>query len=431
MNVGHDSCNGDEACQCDNPKGHRKVYQVGDGECNRKGDDFIGAPTCCHELVWDCDCEETSSGGLIVGDKNCANINRGFTGGTLGCIPETCQFDTSECTAGPVAPVCGDGIVQDGEECDGPNLSSKTCASMGFTGGTLQCSTCRLDKSQCTGPGPGTQCTGFSCICFSEHSDVMVEGKGMTRMDALKIGDSVQTADGTFSKVYSFGHKASSQRTQYLQVYAASMDRDRPLEISAAHLIYTQDASKEWRLIPAGDLRKGDTLLTADGSPSAVLWIHEVERTGAYAPLTVSGNLLVNGVLASSYVSRNWLKGRVSGLTLHKFQHGAMLPVRFFCSLVGCQAESYSDWTGYSEWVQFWYKIEQWMLTLPLAWRTGFLLLLLSPAAFITLLGTISIQSMSSLVTQAVAVMLGYYFWNGHSLKNKVSGNRIAEIGGK
>ena len=148
------------------------------------------------------------------------------------------------------------------------------------------------------------------------------------RMDTLQIGDSVLTADGSFSKVYGFGHKASSLQTKYLQVFAANMDKDHPLEISPEHLIYTQDRSeKAWKLIPAGDLREGDSLLPANGRPSAVLWIREVERKGVYAPLTVSGNLLVNGALASCYVSRSWLKDHVSGQALHQFQHGAMLPV--------------------------------------------------------------------------------------------------------
>ena len=40
--VGKNSCNGTNACRCPNPKGHTTVYQIGDGECNRKGDDFAG-----------------------------------------------------------------------------------------------------------------------------------------------------------------------------------------------------------------------------------------------------------------------------------------------------------------------------------------------------------------------------------------------------
>ena len=152
VNVGNDSCNGNDACHCENPKGHRHVYDVGHGECNRKGADNTGGPTCCFGLVYPLDCvEETPSGALKVGNNTCVSINRGFTGGTLGCIPETAQFDTSECTK---EPGCGDGIVQGGEECDGGNLSSKTCATQGFTGGgTLKCnSACQFDTSECKGP---------------------------------------------------------------------------------------------------------------------------------------------------------------------------------------------------------------------------------------------------------------------------------------
>ena len=251
----------------------------------------------------------------------------------------------------------------------------------------------------------------------------MVDGKGVMRMDALKIGDLVQIADGTFSKVYSFGHKTSTQRTKYLQIFSSNMDKDHPLEISPEHLIYTHDASKKaWKLVQAGDLSEGDSLLSGNGHPSTILWIREVERKGAYAPLTVSGNLMVNGVLASSYVSRNWLKDHVSGLTLHNFQHGAILPVRFICSLMSCKEENYHESTGFSAWVQFWYEIEQWLLTLPLAWRACFMSLLLVPAALITLLGAVSIHPMYSLVTHAAAAIIGFFIWKRQTLKTTLPG---------
>ena len=251
-------------------------------------------------------------------------------------------------------------------------------------------------------------------------------------MDALKIGDSVQIADGTFSKVYSFGHKASTQRTKYLQVFSASMDKGRPLEISPEHLIYTHDASKNtWKLVPAGDLNAGDSLLSANNRPSTILWIREVERNGAYAPLTMSGNLLVNGVLASSYVSRNWLKDHVSGHTLHKFQHGGMLPVRLFCTITSCHDESYNESTGFSAWVQFWYEIEQRMLTLPMAWQACLWTLLLVPAAWIAFWGNILVQPIAFLVTNTVAVMIGYFLWKRQTLQEAVSCKRSAEISGK
>ena len=241
-------------------------------------------------------------------------------------------------------------------------------------------------------------------------------------MDALQIGDAVQISDGTFSMVYGFGHRASSLKTptKYLQVFASNMDAGDPLEISPEHLIYVQSGTTTLqtapKLVAAGDLKVGDRLWTVHGSPSPILWIRHVFRQGVYAPLTVSGNLLVNGVLASSYVSRDWLKDHVSGDTLHQFQHGALLPVRLVCSsgVMNCgHWERYNNVTGYATWVQFWFDIEQWMLRLPLVWRASFLTLLLVPAALITLAGKVLLMPLHAWVVQGVIAVVGYLIWKG------------------
>jgi len=58
----------------------------------------------------------------------------------------------------PPGPNCGDGTVNADEQCDGPNLSGKTCATMTMgvsPNGTLVCrANCTLDVSGCTGNGP-------------------------------------------------------------------------------------------------------------------------------------------------------------------------------------------------------------------------------------------------------------------------------------
>jgi len=126
-------------------------------------------------------------------------------------------------------------------------------------------------------------------------------------MDQLQIGDEVLTADGSYSKVYSFGHFSPKTKTSFLQIRTDSMDY--PLEISLEHLIYVQDkATKTTRLVSAGELKVGDNLVSELGLSSEILSIHSVQREGAYSPLTASGQLAVKGVLASSYVSRVWLK---------------------------------------------------------------------------------------------------------------------------
>jgi hypothetical protein len=51
---------------------------------------------------------------------------------------------------------CGDGIIQSGEQCDGSNLNGGSCTSLGFSGGTLSCSSsCSYNTSSCTSGSSG------------------------------------------------------------------------------------------------------------------------------------------------------------------------------------------------------------------------------------------------------------------------------------
>lgn len=53
-------------------------------------------------------------------------------------------------------PVCGNGIVEDGEACDGDDPGSTTCRSLGHDSGTVLCrDDCTADDSQCTDCGDG------------------------------------------------------------------------------------------------------------------------------------------------------------------------------------------------------------------------------------------------------------------------------------
>jgi len=45
---------------------------------------------------------------------------------------------------------CGDGLIDDGEECDSNNMNDLSCASLGFASGTMLCtSSCAVDFSNC------------------------------------------------------------------------------------------------------------------------------------------------------------------------------------------------------------------------------------------------------------------------------------------
>jgi len=57
------------------------------------------------------------------------------------------ESDLATCQA---EPVCGDGTIKDGEDCDKDALGTATCQDRGYAGGELACSTgCTYDESGC------------------------------------------------------------------------------------------------------------------------------------------------------------------------------------------------------------------------------------------------------------------------------------------
>lgn len=63
---------------------------------------------------------------------------------------ETAAAEEPTAPAVPTGPVCGDNVIEGNEECETIDDITDTCESRGFTGGTLRCTNCRIDESQCT-----------------------------------------------------------------------------------------------------------------------------------------------------------------------------------------------------------------------------------------------------------------------------------------
>ncbi len=96
--------------------------------------------------------------GTLLGGATCASL--GFAKGKLSCFQ--CHYDTSKCTT------CGNDAINGKEECDGSDLGGRSCDSLGYTGGALGCTdVCTLDLSGCDpaffvpgGGPPKTDCLG-------------------------------------------------------------------------------------------------------------------------------------------------------------------------------------------------------------------------------------------------------------------------------
>jgi hypothetical protein len=84
--------------------------------------------------------------GANLGGKSCAS--EAFASGNLRCT-SACRLDTAGCIATEAR--CGDGRVDEDEQCDGAQLDGATCATVAPATGTLVCgSNCRFDTTGCT-----------------------------------------------------------------------------------------------------------------------------------------------------------------------------------------------------------------------------------------------------------------------------------------
>jgi PGF-pre-PGF domain-containing protein len=84
--------------------------------------------------------------------------------------------------------VCGNGIIETGEDCDGTQLNGQTCTGLGYTGGTLACSaSCKLDKSGCISELPVTADQALTAIngATATVSAARGQGKDVTQASAL------------------------------------------------------------------------------------------------------------------------------------------------------------------------------------------------------------------------------------------------------
>ncbi|MEZ4382416.1 MAG: hypothetical protein R3A79_13780 [Nannocystaceae bacterium] len=71
---------------------------------------------------------------------------------------------TTAVTSTTDAGACGDGVLDDGEACDGDELGGQTCADLDFDGGALGCAPdCAFDTSACTTCGDGQVDAGEEC----------------------------------------------------------------------------------------------------------------------------------------------------------------------------------------------------------------------------------------------------------------------------
>lgn len=154
-------------------------------------------------------------------------------------------------------------------------------------------------------------------VCFPSTARVHMAGGHTIAMADLESGhDVMHNEDGAHSAVFLFTHRNAQRSSRFLRLttscgHAVTMTRN--------HYVYAGD-----KLMAAGAVRVGDELRTISGR-CAVTDIEDVEGTGLYAPHSMHGDLVVDGIVVSGY----------SRAVAPRVAHALLVPVRWAARWMG------------------------------------------------------------------------------------------------
>lgn len=134
--------------------------------------------------------------------------------------------------------------------------------------------------------------------CFPAFATVELGSGLVIPISALKVGDTVKTGVDSASEVILFTHREADSRNEFLQLTAAT---GHVITLSSGHYVHV---GSHGRLMPARGVEVGDTLLLgSSGAWSQITKKTRVRAQGLYNPQTIDGNVVVNGVVASTYTT--------------------------------------------------------------------------------------------------------------------------------
>ena len=198
-------------------------------------------------------------------------------------------------------------------------------------------------------------------------------------MKKLQVGDHVLTSssneDGSYEVVYAFGHKDANKVVDFISLYTNDQTA-APLQITAEHMLFLlPEETKRPKAVPASSIKVGDVLWHQDGtSTTTVTKIRTVQGTGVYSPLTPSGTIIVNGIVASTYNSLQGYAEKEGGYFATIYSNQALIhlvnaPFRLLClgiSSTLCQSQNFADDLPY--YISWGNQLSRWTL------RQGFAL---------------------------------------------------------
>lgn len=176
------------------------------------------------------------------------------------------------------------------------STTTETCASLATMVKCLEEKGC-MSQAMCDSyeANEGKDCTDMSCTasgCFPATATVELEGGKITNMDTLKLGDKVRVGPNEFSEVYFFSTQMQDVTAKFVQIHTDHGD----LRLTPGHYLYVNGV-----LLQASAVKSGDVVNLGNGTKASVNEVESSWGPGLFNPHTLHGDIVVDGVLTSTY----------------------------------------------------------------------------------------------------------------------------------
>lgn len=155
------------------------------------------------------------------------------------------------------------------------------------------CDVCDLQGMMTTLVDPDATCT-CDAGCFPATATITLADNKVKQMGQLALGDKVHVGNNQYDDVYLFTTKMEDTMSKF--VVLSTKATEAPLKLTTGHYLYVNG-----KLATAGSVMKGDMLTLANGNKAAVSEVSSEWAPGLYNPHTLNGDIVVDGVLTSTY----------------------------------------------------------------------------------------------------------------------------------
>ena len=128
--------------------------------------------------------------------------------------------------------------------------------------------------------------------CFPAKATVTLQDGAKKSMDTLKVGDRVMVGNNKSSEVYMFSHRLEDIETTFIKITTSVGD----LMMTSGHYLYVNG-----HLATAGTVKIGDSVVSESGESVIVVGVSQERSTGLYNPHTMDGDIVVDGIITSTY----------------------------------------------------------------------------------------------------------------------------------